>query len=425
MPSSASNANHAHLYEESDYSVGVPGSVTHVAAGWGSSLSASSSRSAHVGSGGSNRCVSVLLSLPLVGWLVAEIRLALVFRGLSFNLNTDGLPKMDSLRGINVLDEAPSIESSHFHRYATLHHSVVQDCKPAHIHIPAQVPSLTSPVGHNSFDNGRTYFDDSFSPLSSPTRNSRSPSWVPSSRQNSIDLGNPTSSYSNDRLSPLLGSSLLVGQASLQATGGGTAALTPALAVELTKAQMKLSQLKKQKDSIPPIGYICRLCAIEGHWMENCILYKSNKHPQYNNAARAVALNIISPGSQVVLNCLPVVPQPAVHYTPKFVATMHQKQENLLREQQHIQQQQQLYCQQQQQLYLQHQQQQHQREQQNREHQHMLLQREQHYQCNQQMFRSSSPDSPIFGSAFLKPSQHRRESAGTSGMSRFEQIWMN
>ncbi|KAJ3346722.1 hypothetical protein HDU83_002772 [Entophlyctis luteolus] len=106
----------------------------------------------------------------------------------------------------------------------------------------------------------------------------------------------------------------------LQSTRGGTAALTPDLAAQLTEAQIQLSLRKKQRDSIPPVGYICRLCAIEGHWMENCILYKSNKYPQYNNAARAVALNIISPDSQVVLNSLPVVQQPKRLFTPKFFA---------------------------------------------------------------------------------------------------------
>ncbi|KAI8618245.1 hypothetical protein BC830DRAFT_1166316 [Chytriomyces sp. MP71] len=324
--------------------------------------------------------------------------------------------KSDPYGVIDFLDEAP--ESSRFHRSAPLHNPHMQDRRPAHLHIPAQVPSLMPPVRQNSFDNGAS-FDDSFSPLSSPTRDSLSPSSVPSSRHNSVDMG-IESSYGNEPLSPLLGSSSLLGQAPLQATGGGTAALTPALAVELTKAQVKLSQLKKQKDSIPPIGYICRLCAIEGHWMENCILYKSNKHPQYNNAARAVALNIISPGSQVVLNSLPVVAQPAVHYTPKFVAAMHQQQlqqqEKLVREQQYIQQQRQLYAQQQQ-LCLQQQQQ--------REQQHLMLQREQHYQYRQQLFRNSSPGSPVLGSFFLNPPQFPREPAGMLGTSRFEQIWMN
>ncbi|KAJ3064909.1 hypothetical protein HDU99_004326, partial [Rhizoclosmatium hyalinum] len=108
-------------------------------------------------------------------------------------------------------------------------------------------------------------------------------------------------------------------------TGGGTAALTPQLAVALTAAQIQLSQRKKQRDSLPPPGYCCRLCAIEGHWMENCILYKSNKHPQYNNAARAVALNIISPSSQQVLNSLPVVAQPTQLFTPKFYQEHQQK----------------------------------------------------------------------------------------------------
>ncbi|KAJ3126749.1 hypothetical protein HK100_010097 [Physocladia obscura] len=107
---------------------------------------------------------------------------------------------------------------------------------------------------------------------------------------------------------------------SLQSTGGGTAAITPDFAAALTVAQCALSQRKKQKDSVPPVGYCCRLCAIEGHWMENCILYISNKYPQYNNAARAVALNIISPNSQVVLNTLPIVQQPQHQYTPKFYA---------------------------------------------------------------------------------------------------------
>ncbi|KAI8615137.1 hypothetical protein BC830DRAFT_323778 [Chytriomyces sp. MP71] len=329
--------------------------------------------------------------------------------------------KSDPYGVIDFLDDAPShIESNRLGRSATFHNPHVQNRRPAHIHIPAQVPSLTSPIRHNSFDNG-PFFDDSFSPLSSPTRNSLSPSSVPSSRHNSVDMGNQPTSYANESLSPSLCSSLL-GQAPLQATGGGTAALTPALAVEITKAQVKLSQLKKQKDSIPPIGYICRLCAIEGHWMENCILYKSNKHPQYNNAARAVALNIISPGSQVVLNRLPVVAQPAVHYTPKFVATMHQQQleqqEKLLREQHYIQQQQ-LYAQQQQQLYLQHQQQQ------QREQQHLLLHLEQQYHSRQQTLRNSFPGSPLIGSAFFNPPQYPREPAGMPATSRFEQIWMN
>ncbi|KAJ3113839.1 hypothetical protein HK100_001870 [Physocladia obscura] len=124
---------------------------------------------------------------------------------------------------------------------------------------------------------------------------------------------------------------------SLQTTGGGIAAITPNFAIALTVAQCALSQRKKQKDSIPPVGYCCRLCAIEGHWMENCILCISNKHPQYNNAARTVALNIISPNSQVILNSLPVVQQPQYQYTPKFCAEQmkqHLEQEYYLQQQQ-------------------------------------------------------------------------------------------
>ncbi|KAJ3385628.1 hypothetical protein HDU84_002111 [Entophlyctis sp. JEL0112] len=186
---------------------------------------------------------------------------------------------------------------------------------------------------------------------------------APSTRRNSVDLDPSTfgSFYSHRRhpsshqnqpsrmyvpsepVSPPVESSRSIiapSMATLQSTGGGTAALTPDLAAQLTEAQIQLSLRKKQRDSIPPVGYTCRLCAIEGHWMENCILYKSNKHPQYNNAARAVALNIISPDSQIVLNSLPVVQKPKHLYTPKFFAEekMRQlaKQEQLAKERQYF-----------------------------------------------------------------------------------------
>ncbi|KAJ3347673.1 hypothetical protein HDU83_001894 [Entophlyctis luteolus] len=181
----------------------------------------------------------------------------------------------------------------------------------------------------------------------SPTSNS-----APSTRRNSVDLdlssfsagfshrhfpSRPTPTQHarmyipSEQISPRLDSTrpLLAhstAMANLQSAGGGTAALTPDLAAQLTEAQIQLSMRKKQPDTIPPIGYICRLCAIEGHWMENCILYRSNRHPQYNNAARAVALNIISPDSQIILNSLSVVPKPKQLYTPKFVSHENMRQ---------------------------------------------------------------------------------------------------
>ncbi|ORY53741.1 hypothetical protein BCR33DRAFT_711100 [Rhizoclosmatium globosum] len=208
--------------------------------------------------------------------------------------------------------------------------------------------------------------NNSFDYPGSPVSPSSTSYSVPSSRNNSVDMDANTFSanmylhqqqqqlqqlrrqmdtprYTRDRvyddqpMSPREPSpSVSVAPSPLQSTGGGTAALTPQLAVALTAAQIQLSQRKKQRDSLPPPGYCCRLCAIEGHWMENCILYKSNKHPQYNNAARAVALNIISPSSQQVLNSLPVVAQPTQLFTPKFYQEHQQKiqQQDLYRHQQ-------------------------------------------------------------------------------------------
>ncbi|TPX55994.1 hypothetical protein CcCBS67573_g09398 [Chytriomyces confervae] len=300
--------------------------------------------------------------------------------------------------------------------------------RPAHI----QIPTSFTPSRHASIDYS---IDGSYSPSSSPTRPILSPTSAPSSRHNSVDfdagvfetsanssrksiIGYYNNNTISEPLSPILSSS----PAPLQATGGGTASITPALAVELTKAQMKLSMLKKQKDSIPPNGYVCRLCAIEGHWMENCILYKSNKHPQYNNAARAVALNIITPGSQVVLNSLPVVSQPQVQYTPKFVSS--QQPSSLQQQHMHHQQQlrQQLLQQQQQQLQrkqqeLQYQQQfQHQQIQQKQMHDY-YSQVNHAQQYRQQMFRPNSPESPTSsGSYSFRAATNNRS---------FEQIWMD
>ncbi|KAJ3065918.1 hypothetical protein HDU98_010742 [Podochytrium sp. JEL0797] len=203
--------------------------------------------------------------------------------------------------------------------------------------------------------------------------------------------------------------------APLQSTGGGTAKITPQLAVALTQAQLRLSQLKKQRDSLPPSGYICRLCAIEGHWMENCILYKSNKHPQYNNAARAVALNIISPDSQHVLSSLPVVQQPQQLYTTQFYQQHKMQQQRMMREQQarmdQMQRQMEQMQFQEQQYYNQLQQQQ---QQQNYYHaqQHRQYQPQPQHAPQQQQpsFYADSPSSPT--------------SAGSLGScSRFEGIW--
>ncbi|KAI8840645.1 hypothetical protein BJ741DRAFT_661925 [Chytriomyces cf. hyalinus JEL632] len=300
--------------------------------------------------------------------------------------------------------------------------------RPAHI----QIPTSFTPSRHASIDYS---IDGSFSPSSSPSRPTLSPTSAPSSRHNSVDfdagvfetsanslrksmIGYYNNNTISEPLSPILSSS----PAPLQATGGGTASITPALAVELTKAQMKLSMLKKQKDSIPPNGYVCRLCAIEGHWMENCILYKSNKHPQYNNAARAVALNIITPGSQVVLNSLPVVSQPQVQYTPKFVSS----QQPSLQQQQHMHHQQQLRQQllQQQQQQLQRKQQELQYQQQIQHQQFQQKQMHDYYnqvnqaqQYRQQMFRPNSPESPTSSSSYSF-------CAATINRS-FEQIWMD
>ncbi|KAJ3225850.1 hypothetical protein HDU81_007643 [Chytriomyces hyalinus] len=308
-----------------------------------------------------------------------------------------------------------------------------EDVAYARVQRPAHIHTSFTPARHASIDYS---IEDSFSPSSSPIRPTLSPTSAPSSRHNSVDydtgvfetsansfrkssIGYYNNNAINEPLSPILSS-----PAPLQATGGGTASITPALAVELAKAQMKLSMLKKQKDSIPPNGYVCRLCAIEGHWMENCILYKSNKHPQYNNAARAVALNIITPGSQVVLNSLPVVSQPQVQYTPKFVSS----QQPSLQQQQ---QQQQMHHQQQlRQQILQQQQQQLQRKQQELQYQQQLQlqvqQKQMHdyynqvnhaQQYRQQMFRPNSPESPISsGSYSFRAATNNRS---------FEQIWMD
>ncbi|KAJ3240463.1 hypothetical protein HDU81_003604 [Chytriomyces hyalinus] len=131
----------------------------------------------------------------------------------------------------------------------------------------------------------------------------------PPSRRNSEDT---------DRDLHLLNSSPTVDTSrSAMAAGQG---MTPLLAIELAKAQNLFSKHKKQKDSIPHVGYVCRLCSIEGHWMQNCILYKSHKQPQYNNVARAVSLNIIPQESQAFLEALPAA---KTHATPSMTKIVY------------------------------------------------------------------------------------------------------
>ncbi|KAJ3390247.1 hypothetical protein HDU80_011313, partial [Chytriomyces hyalinus] len=113
--------------------------------------------------------------------------------------------------------------------------------RPAHI----QIPTSFTPSRHASIDYS---IDGSYSPSSSPTRPILSPTSAPSSRHNSVDfdagvfetsanssrksiIGYYNNNTISEPLSPILSSS----PAPLQATGGGTASITPALAVELTK----------------------------------------------------------------------------------------------------------------------------------------------------------------------------------------------
>ncbi|KAI8613420.1 hypothetical protein BC830DRAFT_476790 [Chytriomyces sp. MP71] len=53
--------------------------------------------------------------------------------------------------------------------------------------------------------------------------------------------------------------------------------MTPHLAAVLTQAQISHSRSKKRRDTFPEAGYVCRLCNIAGHWMENCLLFRPNQ----------------------------------------------------------------------------------------------------------------------------------------------------
>ncbi|KAJ3012790.1 UNVERIFIED_CONTAM: hypothetical protein HDU68_001029 [Siphonaria sp. JEL0065] len=293
-----------------------------------------------------------------------------------------------------------------------LHRSAFFD-KPASLQIPPNdvfcaPPSVLTTSRNNSFDYGT-----SSAPLT-PSSTSYS---AASSRNNSVDMESHTFNaglYQHQQYkrqqqqmdrqmdSPSIRypskydlppsprePAFTITPSPLQATGGGTAAITPELAEALTVAQVQLSQRKKQRDTFPPMGYTCRLCSIEGHWMENCILYKSNKHPQYNNAARAVALNIISEKSQYVLEALPVVQQPKQKFTPKFY---QEYQQQLQQQQQQEQQQQRLRRQE--------------RLEQEQHYYNQLQQEQRQYQ--QQQYHSFAPPSPT-------------NSAGSG--SRFEGLW--
>ncbi|KAJ3032167.1 UNVERIFIED_CONTAM: hypothetical protein HDU68_000006 [Siphonaria sp. JEL0065] len=299
--------------------------------------------------------------------------------------------------------------------------------KPASLQIPSNdvfcaPPSVLATSRNNSFDYGAS---------SAPLTPSSSPYSAASSRNNSVDMESHTFNagmYQHQQYkrqqqqmdrqvdSPSVRypskydlppsprePTFTVAPSPLQATGGGTAAITPELAEALTVAQVQLSQRKKQRDTFPPMGYICRLCSIEGHWMENCILYKSNKHPQYNNAARAVALNIISEKSQHVLEALPVVQQPKQKFTPKFYQEYQQQQLQLQQQQQQEQQQQRLRRQQ--------------RLEQEQQYYSQLQQEQRQYQQQQQQFyRSASTEYH----SFAPPSP--TNSAGSG--SRFEGLWV-
>ncbi|KAJ3250774.1 hypothetical protein HDU77_006389 [Chytriomyces hyalinus] len=141
------------------------------------------------------------------------------------------------------------------------------------------------------------------------------------SRQPSLssNLSTPPPSRRNSQdtyrdLHPLNSSHPVDATSSAMAAGQG---MTPLLAIELAKAQNLFSKHKKQKDSIPHVGYVCRLCSIEGHWMQNCILYKSHKQPQYCNFARAISMNIIT---QDFLEALPPAKTRA---TPSVAKTVY------------------------------------------------------------------------------------------------------
>ncbi|KAI8838789.1 hypothetical protein BJ741DRAFT_600599 [Chytriomyces cf. hyalinus JEL632] len=141
------------------------------------------------------------------------------------------------------------------------------------------------------------------------------------SRQPSLcsNLSTPPPSRRNSQdtlrdLHPLNSSHPVDATSSAMGAGQG---MTPLLAIELAKAQNLFSKHKKQKDSIPHAGYVCRLCSIEGHWMQNCILYKSHKQPQYCNFARAISMNIIT---QDFLEALPAAKTRA---TPSVAKTVY------------------------------------------------------------------------------------------------------
>ncbi|KAJ3104181.1 hypothetical protein HDU97_009436, partial [Phlyctochytrium planicorne] len=34
----------------------------------------------------------------------------------------------------------------------------------------------------------------------------------------------------------------------------------------------------KMHSSVPPPGYVCKLCFVEGHWLKNCSLYRERRH---------------------------------------------------------------------------------------------------------------------------------------------------
>ncbi|KAJ3031498.1 UNVERIFIED_CONTAM: hypothetical protein HDU68_003439 [Siphonaria sp. JEL0065] len=252
-----------------------------------------------------------------------------------FQTNNDSRLNMQQQNQLNMQQNEHNLQRSSFFD------------QPAFLQIPAYdvfgaPPSVLTTSRNNSFDYGIS---------SAPLTPSSPPFSAVSSRNNSVDMGSHTFNgglcqhrqmdspsiryHSKHDLPPSpYEPAFAVTPSPLQATGGGTAAITPEFAEALTVAQVQLSQRKKQRDTFPPMGYTCRLCSIEGHWMENCILYKSNKHPQYNNAARAVALNIISEKSQYVLEALPVVQQPKQKFTPKFYQEYQQQQLQLQQQQQ-------------------------------------------------------------------------------------------